>query len=64
MLESTDWIVLSSAGRAVADTTHAYYQKFLQPFVVKHVNLHAVTNRRPDMMGWPGGFLTFLKNAH
>lgn len=54
---------MSNAGRAGADTTHAYQQNFLQPFVVKHVNLHAVTNRRLDMMGWPGRFPIFLEEC-
>lgn len=64
MLESTGWIVLSNAGRAGGGTAGAYLQEFLQPLVVKHVNLDAVRNRRPDVMGWPGGVPMFLKNTH
>jgi len=64
MLESTSWIVLSNNGRACGSTTRDYRQKFLQPLVMKQVDLDAVRNRRPDMMGWPGRVPMFLKNTH
>lgn len=40
-----------------------YQQKFLQLSAVKHADLDAVRNKRPDVMDWPDGVPIFWKNA-